>query len=685
LGVILGTAAYMSPEQARGGAVDRRTDVWALGVVLYEMLTGRRPFGGNNVTEVLAAVIRDTPDLAAVPAGTPQAVRRVLRRCFEKDRHTRLDSMRAIALELQDATTGPGADPADAAPSTPRQQNRWPYVAAAAGLLLGAAGITALLLRPPAADSGAVSRFDIRLPPGTGLGGLSLVPGGRSLVYSTLPASPGGARLYRRDLDRLDAEPIRGSEGGESPWVSPDGAWIAFRKHRIEISKVPGTGGPVLRVGTNANQIRGLAWDLSGHLLVGQSDGGLLRVPSAGGPLETVTRSDDGRPHRYPRVLPGGRGVLFMIHGSQTQDEVAVLPAGATTWRVLTAGSYPQYLPTGHLVIWREGNLWAAPLDLDRLALIAEPVPVVDGVLGADRALFECSDDGTLFYGVEGSRPNQTSVWVDRAGKEVVVPVPSGTFGDLWLSPNGRKLLARQNARLWLYDLVRGGAGEPLTNERFNEWTGLWSPDGSHVIFMSRRTGPFELYRTNISGTRSIEALGVGGVPIGWSNNGKDLFYRAASGLGRWSLADKKGDVLVREEGSGPDTVASVSPDGRFIAFELFAERAAIAVRPLPDPNANRWLIPVDDARTAPRWSADGRELFYRAGPRVMSVPVAASGDSPFGVARPLFEGPYARPWAVAPDGRFLLLKLPAEPYSGDRIVVVRNWFTELKQKVPIR
>jgi serine/threonine-protein kinase len=687
LGVILGTAAYMSPEQARGGAVDRRTDVWALGVVLYEMLTGRRPFGGNNVTEVLAAVIRDTPDLTALPAGTPQAVRRVLRRCFERDRHTRLDSMRAVALEIQDAMTGPGADPPDGAPSTRRQQSRWPYVAAGAGMLLGAAGIAALMLLPPAAEPGAVSRFDIRLPPGTALGGLSLDPGGRSLVYSTLPASPGGARLYRRDLDRLEAEPIRGSEGAGSPWVSPDGAWIAFRMNRVEISKVLRTGGPVLRVGTNANLIRGLAWEPSGHLLVGQHDGGLKRVPSAGGPLEPVTSSRDGRPHRYPRVLPDGRGVLFMIYGLQAQDEVAVLPAGATTWRVLTAGSYPQYLPTGHLVFWREGNLWAAPLDLDRLALTAEPVPVVDGVagLGSERALFECADDGTLFYSVEASRPVQTPVWVDRGGQETAVAVPAGAFGDLWLSPNGQKLLARQASTLWLYDLVRGGAAEPLTNERFNEWAGLWFPDGNHVVFMSRRTGPFQLYRTNISGTRSIEPLGVGGTPVGWSQDGKSLFQGTASGLARWSLADKKGDVLLREEGFVAEAVASVSPDGRFMAFERLAEPAAIAIRPLPDLNANRWLIPVADQRTSPRWSATGRELFYRAGGAVMSVPVAAHGDSPFGVARKLFEGPYARPWDVAPDGRFLILKESTAPFAGDRIVVVRNWFTELKEKVPIR
>jgi serine/threonine-protein kinase len=685
IGVILGTAAYMSPEQAKGGALDKRTDVWALGVVLYEMLTGRRPFGGGNVTEVLAAVIRDTPDLSALPVGTPQPMRRLLRRCLEKDRHKRLDSMRAIALEIQDAMTGPGDEPSGDAPAEPRRPRlRWPYLVAGAGVMLAAIGVAALMRRPPAADSGAVSRFDIHLPPGTSLGGLSLVPGGRSLVYSTLPLSPGGVRMYRRDLDRLDAEPIRGSDGADKPWVSPDGAWIAFRLNRTQISKIPLAGGPVVRLGATRTQIRGLAWEPSGHLLVGQHEGGLLRVPSAGGTLETVTTADDGRPHRYPRVLPGDRGVLFTIYGSQTQDEVAVLPAGATAWRVLTAGSQPQYLPTGHLVFWREESLWAAPFDLDRLALTAEPVPVVDGVMSPDRAVFACSDDGTLFYGVAGGQPVRSAVWVDRSGRETAVPVPPAMIGDLWLSPDGRKLLARQASRLWLWDLS-SGAGETLTNERVNEWTGLWSPDGNHVVFMSRRTGPFELYRTNVSGTRSIEALGVRGVPIGWSHDGKDLFTRSATGLSKWSLADKTGGELVREEGSVDDSDVSVSPDGRFIAFELVTESPLIAVRPLPDPHAHRWPIPVADAGTSPRWSADGRELFYRAGGGVMSIPVAARGDSPFGVAREVFKGSYARPWAVAPDGRFLMLKQPAAPFPGDRIVVVRNWFTELKERVPIR
>jgi hypothetical protein len=684
LGIILGTAAYMSPEQAKGRAVDRRADVWAFGVVLYEMLTGRRAFAGDDVTEVLAAVIRDTPEWTLLPAGTPVVIRRLLRRCLERNRAKRLDSMRAVQLEIDDALGGSTDETSARVSPTVRGLRPWVSAilvvgAAMAGAVAGAA------LWPRSPEKPAVTRFEISLPAGVTLGGLSLTADGRSLVYSTTSGSPGGARLYRRDLDRLDSQPIPGSDGAEGPAISPDGAWVAFFLTGKTIAKLPLSGGPVVRVAEAPYLVHGLAWDPPGHLLVGQHEGGMKRVATAAGSaLEALTDTGGKTPHRYPRVLPGGRGVLFMTYGSKAGDEVAVLPAGSTEWRVLASGSFPEYLPTGDLLFWRDDNLWAAPFDLQRLTLGAEPVPVIAGVLGNDRrAVFECSNDGTLFYGVETSRPTQRLVWVTRDKKEIPIDIPAAKFDALWLSPNGQRLLARQDGKLWVYDLQRGGPGEALTTGKFDEWAGLWSPDGRNVVFTSRQEGPFKVYRISLSGTRSIEPLDIppGSQPVGWTPDSKDLLYQLRGELRAWRFQEKKSDVLVSEPGNARDT-AVVSPDGRFVAFAL---TTAIAVRPFPDLNANRWSIPVAELRTAPRWSPSSREVLYRAGSAVMSVPVAIAGDDRVGAARKLFEGDYGPAWDVAPDGRFLMVKGTSPVGAGDRIVVVRNWFTELKQKVPAR
>ncbi len=688
----------MAPEQAKGQTVDKRADVWAFGVVLYEMLAGRRAFDGADVTEVLADVIRGTPAMGALPAGTPASIRRLLRRCLERDRADRLDSMRAARLEIDDGLAGTIDDlgPAHVVAGAKGPAGRqWlrpiPLLVVGLSALAGAA-VTGIVVRQYSTAAPDVARYEIGLVEGASLSGLSLTPDGRSVVYSAAVRSTespaGSSRLYRRDLGRLESEPIPGSEGADGAlfiWTTVADTWVAYRANRNEIRKIRLSGGTSVSLVKDASlpQIWGLTRDASDQLIFGLHDGGLRGVSAAGGAVEMVTKAEGSAPHRFPRALPDGRGVLFTIFGSGARDQVAVLPAGAPEPKVLTRGASAQYAPTGHLLFRRERSLWAAPFDLAQLELTAEPLPVLD-VNGSD---YRISGDGSLYYISRSGAARSRLAWVDPRSRdrEAPLPFPPSPLAEFWLSPNEQTLLVREASRLWLYDL-RTGAKERLTNEEVIEWDGTWSIDGQHAIFRSRRTGPFRLYRTNVAGTRTIEPLEQAtGRPVGWMGDGTRLISRGTGALYTWDTKTQASQLLVRDEALVGDAECIPSPDGRFVAFEVESNPPSIAIRPLDNPDASRWLVPLTADSRDLRWSRDGRALFYRSAAALMTVPIALGGDSPVGVPTRVFEDTYGPGVEVAKDGRFLMTRTVALASSDDRIVVVRNWLQELTAAVRVR
>jgi serine/threonine-protein kinase len=692
----------MSPEQVRGQALDKRTDIWSFGCVLYEMLAGKRAFAGETVSDTLAAILKERPDWEALPPSTPLMVRALLRRCLRRDPARRLHDIADARIEIEEALHMPAPEAKESysgALSRP-SPSRLAWIGGLIAVVALVAGYFVGGWQPgPQAPSigTTVSRYEISLPRGYEIGqGLAISPDGRTLVY---PASRGGeGRLFRRSLDRLDSEPIPGTEdstdlpaggqgrGGLSPFFFPGGDWVGFgTRVPNALKKVRLSGGPVVHVAGLRSIFRGAAWEPPDHLIVGQHEGGLLRLPAAGGQPQSLTLVEDQQraaPHRYPQVLPDDRGILFTIFSSPEGDQIAVLPAEASDWRRVTEGWDGRYVPTGHLVFWREGSLWAAPFDLEQLELTGEATPVVADVRAeSGLAFYTWSPNGALFYVPAAAPASRMLVWVDRQGNEEPFSIHRGPYEALQLSPGEGTLLIRSDANLWLHDVQRD-VQERLTADSAAEYSAVWSPEGEDVAFTSRRSGPFGAYRSQVSGARSVEAVGLGtGNLEAWTQEG--LVYWSGGSLRVWSLANQQSEILF-EEGIGSPGNAAIS--GRYLAYVATQDgRRYLAVRPWPDVNANRWLVAAAEA-TSPRWSRDGRELFYRVGTAMMAVRLAETPGGPsFGVPEKLFDGTYAAEYDVASDGRFVMIR-DADAAAGqgpDRIIVVQNWFEELKRLVP--
>ncbi|HUF68695.1 MAG TPA: hypothetical protein VMM79_08550, partial [Longimicrobiales bacterium] len=566
----LGTPHYMSPEQATGDqSVGATTDIYALGCVLYETLVGDPPYVGKTAQAILSRIITGDPEPVterrrAVAANVDAAIRKAL----EKVPADRFRSAQEFAAALADPTFRHGAEDG----SHVAIRRRWIGRLAISGWGIAAVlalwwGLTTFLSTPPH----RIARFDIELPAGQRLTGLSLTPDGEAVFYAA-------GELFRRTLEDLAVERIPSARAGGDLSISPDGQWIGFSSResgRDILRKVRLSGGPAVDLAEHPF-IRGIVWDPPDHLIIGSHNEGLWRVDAAGGDLERLTDPAGGAPHRYPRVLPGRRGVLFQIGGSDIGDQVAVLPDGESQWRILTEGSSPQYVPSGHVVFYRDGSLWAAPFDLGRLELDGEPVPVIPSVRrGEAKAMFEWSADGSLFFVEPAAPPEQVLVWVTREGAEQTVSIPAGVFRvPPELSPSGSILLLTQNEKIWIHDLARG-VTERLTGDSASEWQGIWSPSGADVYFMSRRSGPFELYSTSLRGARSMEAIGIGNAfPHDWTADGRGLIYTSRSDtttnkLSIWRLAEGRSELLLDEpvdEGNAAGA-ARLSPDDRYLAY----------------------------------------------------------------------------------------------------------------------
>ncbi len=706
-GVILGTAPYMSPEQARGAAVDRRTDIWAFGCVVYEMLSGRAPFAGGTVSDVIAAIIGREPEWAALPAPTPQSVRRLLRRCLEKDRRRRLADAADAKLEIEE---GLGGSPADAA-LPPRRGMRPVAVASALGAM---ALVTAFsvwaVMHPGPLEPLAATRFAIVPAPASAVVAtaayrdIALSRDGDRIVYS----GPKG-QLFVRALDELDPAPLAGIANALDAFLSPDGRWVAFFTGVSgELRKMSIDGGVPVALCRYTGSPRGGSWGVDDTIVFATNEPttGLFRVGARGGSPEMLTKPDASKAmesdHLLPSVLPDGRGVLFTITAtsSSSNAQIAVLDLKTGQHRiVIQRGSQGEYIPTGHLVYASAGSLWAIAFDLDSLESRGDPVLVVPEVLAsAGAAKFSVSRTGTLAYlrGTPGGGAEpSTLVWVRRDGRVDPVAAPPHRYRNPRISGDGARVvlaLDEPDYDIFSWDFARRALTR-LTFDPGHDWYPGWTPDGRAVVFTSGRTGVPHLFRRLADGTGREEQLTSGsnvqfGSPSFSLDGTRLVFNEVVPGSGE--------DVMQLALSGTPHTEpllhtnfaernARISPDGRWVAYESNESgQEEIYVRPFPNVADGRWQISNEGGKDV-AWASSGRELFYREGTSVMASSVQTSPTFEAGTPVRLFDGPYrtdlSNSFDVSRDGqRFLMVKEPAS--SPASIVVVINWFEELKKKV---
>jgi serine/threonine-protein kinase len=729
VGVILGTAAYMSPEQAKGLAADRRSDIWAFGCVLYEMLTGRRAFSGTDATDIIAAIIRIEPDLNALPASTPEPSRRLLRRCLEKDRRRRLADAADARLEIDDALTSPTAD--SSALPAPRRLLSVAFATLVGGALI-ASILTWAITRPIPQP---LTRFAI-VPPAAQplmIGGydrdLALSPDGRQLVYRSGGSILGGP-LMVRTIDSLDVHPLAGVTTARWPFFSPDSRWIGFFD-QAELKRVSAAGGPALTLCRLTGAARGASWfDDTTIVFAMVGTPGLRRVAAGGGEPTVLTTPDVTRHegnHVFPSVLPGGRGVLFTIMSGDELENALVAVLDLKTGKrktLIRGGSHAEYVETGHLIYAAAGTLRAVRFDLTGLEVLSDPVPIVESasVASTGAANFGVSRTGTFVYvtgAAGGSTTPRLLVWVDRNGHETPINAPVRAYATPRLSPDGTRIavdIHDQDNDIWVWNIAQQNLSR-LTFGPALDQAPIWTRDSQRVIFASQRGGGLpNLYWQTADGTGTVDRLTTSAnaqypsaiTPDGthvvgfetFPEKGNDiaLFPLVAPSDQSRTLTHPEKEAMQAEplvQSQFAELNAEVSPNGRFIAYQSNeSRRFDIYVRPFPNVNGGRWIVSPEGG-TRPAWSRSGRELFYLDTSDTLTVvPVQTSGAT-FSVGNPtrVFDTRYAAPspfrnYDIAPDGRFLMIKESAvrDPNTTPAsIVMVLNWFGELKARVPTK
>jgi len=710
-GTIVGTFQYMSPEQIEGKELDGRSDIFSLGAVLYETLTGQRAFQGKSQLSVASAILEKEPaPISTIKPLTPPALDHAIRRCLAKDPDERWQTARDLALELKWNAEG-GSQVASAPTGTAngiRARWRGALLWGAMSLLLAAiTGLAIWNLKP--SSPRPVSRTVITLPPGQRLAGLeqpalALSPDGTQLAYVAVQG--GTQQLYLRAMDSLEARPILGTEGAVGPFFSPDGQWLGFFVG-TKLKKISVSGGTAQTLG-DATLAHGESWSNQGTIAFSPGTASFLQqVSEAGGPLQQLTRLKTGEvSHRWPEFLPEGKAFLFVASTSSfnwTNSQVAVQTFGTGERRnLIPAATHPRYASSGHLVYSQGGSLMAVPFDAQRLAVTGAAVPVVENVSHSPTsgaAQYSISTTGSLVYVPGGVQENQrVLVSVSRNGAEQRAAAPERGYMFPRISPDGQRVavgIAEHETQLWLYDLSR----EALTRFTFEGNVNLnaaWTPDGKRIAFQSSKEGPPNIYWQRADGSGELERLTTSEyahVPMSWSPDGQLLAFievNPSTQRDIWivRMSDRKAQPFLKTRFD--ESVPRFSPDGRWLAYTSNESgRYEIYVQPYPGPGG-KWQISTEGG-TEPAWNLNGRELFYRSGDKMMAVDINTQPGFAAGKPRMLFQGPYERSPAtspnydVSPDGqRFLMLK-PADTGESapTQINVVLNWFEELKRRVP--
>jgi Tol biopolymer transport system component len=714
VGVLLGTAAYMSPEQAKGRPADKRSDVWAFGCVLYEMLTGAAAFGGRDetVSELLASVLKSDPDWSALPASTPIAVETLLRRCLTKDPRERLHDIADARLEIRDVGKRPGERAATSAGT-----NRLAWTLAATlgvvALVLGSllvqsaarpsapTAVYRSLILPPVGDVNAAASESRTGVPRTRRGfGLALSPDGRHLAL-VAPGPAGRPVVWVRPLDNASAHPLAGTEGASNPFWSADGRHIAFVAEGNVIKRVDASGGGVLTLSDRARSSSTGTWSRDNVILFVGADGSILRMSATGGAAAPATSRDASREgaHTSPSFLPDGRRFLYAAGAEERTSGSVYVGSLDSSERVqlIDNAVLPAYA-SGFVLFVRDDTLMAQRFDAGRLALTGEPMPVAEQlrVAGAPATsgAYAVSQSGVLVY-QEGLVQKSALVWLDRNGRELgTLSEPRG-FSYLQLSPDQRHLAvsvyddATGTRDVYLIDTARGGRTR-VTSEPTDDFSPVWSPHGDRLAFAGRRQGDrtLNLYAANVSGTggekRLLDLDGVE-IPTSWSPDERFLLFQTPSpgaDIMVLSLADGQVSPLVSTrftEGS-----AQFSPDGRWVAYSS-NETGRTEVYVMPFQRAGPRVAISTDGGGSPRWRHDGKELFYVRGDNtLMAVAVSLNAASvDVGAASPLFRSRFRSenfPYAVTSDGRFLINRsVDDETPSGITLVV--NWPATMRKE----
>ena len=721
-GVILGTAAYMSPEQAKGAAADQRSDIFSFGVVLFEMLTGRQPFHGETAPEILASVLVRDADLATLPPNVNPRLVDLLRRCLRKNPKQRWQHVGDVRAELETIAADPHATPLAhiAVPRPPLWRRA--TVAAITAIACAALGAAAAWTLKPRA-SGPVMRFALSLGDDQSLAGhlrraVAVSPDGTRIVYST------ASGVFLRSLSDLDSRTIAGTTvQSVLPFFSSDGQWVGFYSGTDRaLKKIAVTGGAAVTICTLDTPPLSATWE-GDRIVFAMQARGIMRVSANGGEPEQLVAIQPPQTADTPQIIDRGKALLFTLATERGADrwekaQVVVQSLRSNERKVVfRGGSAARYLPTGHLIYQLNGTILAVPFDLQAREIRGGPIPILDGVLrpvnqgiSTGDADFGVSDSGALVYipGLSGGAiAQQTLAVVDRSGKAQPLALPPMNYFHPRIAPDGRQLAFftddGRDAVVWIYDLKNGGPPRRLTFGGRNT-NPIWTPDGRRITFESRREGDDGIFWQPADGTGAAERLtkseaGQNDRPEAWTPDARTLTFRRGAGPGViWMLSldgDRTPKPLITAASNQHYT--AFSPNGKWMAYTSneSGNTFEVFVQPFPLTGA-KYQITTAGGRT-PVWSSDGRQLFYVDIPsnRIVGIDVRTDSGFSFGAptAVPLDGGQFIAPgrnFDITPDGKqFVVVRAPSSPEQGKRtaqqIVVVVNWFDELKQRVPTR
>ena len=714
MGMVIGTAAYMAPEQAKGKVVDKRADVWAFGAVLYEMLTGKRAFGGGDVSDTLAMVLMKEVDWSLLPADTPGSVRRLLERCLARDPKRRIRDIGDAQLAMEGAfETGVSAptEPALILTLPVWQRPVSIAVVALASLAIGGFAVWSLT-RPEPPPPGLVTRFPIPLAadqnfsfPGRPM--VAISPDGSHVVYTA------NLSLWLRPVDQLQAVQVPGTEAeARGPFFSADGQSIGFWAAG-QLNKVSVSGGAPVSIADVPELPYGASWGGDDMILYGQPEG-IMQVPGASGTPELLIPVDESETVFRPQMLPGGEWVLFTVRrpGQASWDEAQIVAQSVTTAErtvLIDGGRDGRYVPTGHLVYGLNGVLFAVPFDVASRQVTGGPVPLVEGVreavgavTGGGAAQFSVSATGSLVY-VPGSGDGGDALsltWVDRDGSEERISAPLRVYEHPRVSPDGTRIaveITDGDARdIWIWDLAREAFLQLTFDEGVDDFP-LWTEDGTRVVFGSSRDGG-GLFWKAADGSGQVERLKEGRArPYAWAADGRLVFEQARDDIGVLTMEGERTVEMLLDAAEYDESHPALSPNGRWLAYRSNETGTQlIYAKPFPNVADGQWRVSPDFGRE-PVWSPDGRELFYR-GPGDGDLMAARIETEPGFSARtpePLFglsgyaTGP-GRQYDIAPDGGRFVFRQAATtgqtsagaPFNG--LIFVEHWFEELTTRVPV-
>jgi Tol biopolymer transport system component len=704
-GSILGTFQYMAPEQLEGQDADARTDIFAFGVVVYEMVTGRKAFAGTTSASLISAILKDQPPpLSTVEPVTPAALDRTVRQCLVKEPDARWQSARDLLEELKwIAAEGERAVPAG--PARGRRRVRDAGLVVATALVVGILAVMVMRSLRPAVPEAIVTRFDLVTPPTADPFSFALSPDGRHVAF--VATADGASRLWVRSFDLGTTRPLAGTEGASYPFWKPDGSAIGFFANG-KLKRVDVAGG-VPHALTDAVGARGGTWNQEGVIVFAPTTSGLMRIAAAGGTPGVLTHLAAGQTgHRWPQFLPDGRRFLFLSTQGLAGTHGLYLGSldGPEPTRVLTGESAALYAPPGYLLRVIDGVLVAHRFNPESGVVSNESVTLAQPV-GTDDGTFHSafSVSPTALAHRAGGGPRRQLVWLDRAGHVTgtVGPPDDAIPASPELDPVGGRIavirIVQGNADIYINEIT-GSRQNRFTFDSANEWGAVWSPDASHIVFNSNRTGRYDLFEKVASGASDEQPLLVtpqDKVAWDWSPDGRFLLYASkdpTTGSDLWalSLGDRKSFPVERT--SADEREGQFSPDGRWVAYvsnETGIDE--VYIRPFPRPGGKKQAS--TSGGVDPRWGRDGRELFYvTPDGTLMAVAIHVDPDGRAvdpGPPTPLFPtrlatganvtvGFFARPqYAVAPDGRFLM-NVTVDDNAPSPISIVLNWATTLKK-----